>query len=156
MKKILTLLFVSMLMIAMPSTVFADQNDNEVTGESATVELYAAVASQYTVKLPLRVDVSATSTTFNVFAKGSIAADKQLSVSVGSGTHTLADTINGSNRSYALTLNVSGGTFAADTLEANYSDSIKSVFTVTHAALAAGNYSYNLPIVIALENIPAD
>ena len=55
MKKILTLLFVSMLMIAMPSTVFADQNDNEVTGESATVELYAAVASQYTVKLPLRV-----------------------------------------------------------------------------------------------------
>ncbi len=152
MKKILTALFVTLLMICMPANLFADQNDNEVTGDEASVELYALVASQYTVKLPLRVDVAATSTTFNVYAKGSIAADKQLDVTCGNGTHALADVTTGSSRSAALTINVSGGTFAANALEANYSDSIKSVFTVTHAALAAGNYSYELPVVIALNS----
>ena len=152
MKKILALLFVSLLMIGIPSNVFADQNDNEVTGESTSVELYASVASQYTVKLPLRVDVTDTSTNFNVFAKGSIAADKQLDISCGNGQHALQDATTGSDRSYALTLNVTGGTFAANILELNYSDSIKSVFTVTHAALAAGNYIYNLPVVISLND----
>ena len=139
-------------MICMPATLFADQNDNEVTGNEASVELYAVVASQYTVKLPARVDVSATSTTFNVYAKGSIAADKQLDIACGSGQHTLTDATTGSDRSFALTLSVSGGSFAAATLPAAYSDSIKSVFTVTHAALTAGNDSYNLPLTISLND----
>ena len=137
-------------MIAVPSNIFADQNDNEVTGEEASVELYANIASQYTVKLPLRVDVTNTSTTFNVFAKGSIAADKQLDIAYGSGTHTLHDTTTGSSRDFALTVNVSGGTFAANVLQVDYSDSIKSVFTITHAVLPAGSYTYNLPVTIAL------
>lgn len=152
MKKILTVLFVSLMALCMPANIFAEEGTNEVSGEEASVELYATIASQYTVKLPARVDVSPVNKTFNVFAKGSIAADKKLDITVGQGTHTLHDLTAGSNRDVALNITVSDGSFAADILPENYEDQIKSIFTVTHAALAAGNYSYQLPIVIALNN----
>ena len=152
MKKILTLLFVSLLALSVPANVFADEETTEVTGEQASVELYANIASQYTVKLPARVDVTPESKTFNVFAKGSIAADKQLDITVGNGQHALVDQTTGSNRSFALTVNISDGTFTAANLPLAYDDSIKSIFTVSHAALLAGNYVYQLPIVIALNN----
>ncbi len=152
MKKILTLLFVSLLALCMPATVFAEEDMTEVSGDEASVELYATVASQYTVKLPARVDVSPENKTFNVYAKGSIAADKKLDVTCGNGEHALHDQTPGSLRQIALDITVNGGTFAADTLPLNYNEEIKSVFTVTHAALPAGNFVYQLPVTISLNS----
>ena len=151
MKKTLSLLFVTLL-LCLPAAVFADENTSEVTGENASVTLYANIASQYTVKLPARVDVTNQSTDFDIFAKGSITADKQLDVTISAGQHSLADTITGSSRSYPLNVSVADGTFDADDLTENYQNNLKAVVTVEHAALMAGNYSYNLPIVISLNS----
>ena len=152
MKKIITLLFVSLLALCIPANVFAEEGTTEVTGEEASVVLYANIGSQYTVKLPQRVDVRNENTDFNVFAKGSIAADKQLDVVCAQGEHILRDTIANSDRSYPLTISVADGTFAATALDLEYQDNLKAVFSVSHAALKAGNYSYDLPILIALND----
>ncbi|MBO5526793.1 MAG: hypothetical protein J5946_01990, partial [Erysipelotrichaceae bacterium] len=66
MKKIITLLFVSLVAL-LPCNLFAEEGVNEVNGDEASVVLYANIASQYTVKLPARVDVRNETTTFNVF-----------------------------------------------------------------------------------------
>ena len=153
MKKIITLLFVSLLALCIPANIFAEEDVNEVTGEQASVILYANIASQYSVKLPKRVDVRNEITDFNVFAKGSIAADKKLDVTAANGQHVLSDNTTGSSRSYPLTVTATGTSFAADLLTNEYQDTLKAVFTVTHAALSAGDYSYDLPIVIALNDI---
>ena len=152
MKKIITLLFVSLLSLCIPANIFADENDNEVTGEQASVILYANIASAYTVKLPLRVDVREETTSFDVFAKGSIAADKKLDVVSTEGAHVLRDNTIGSSREYPLTVSAINTSFAADLLADVYKDDLKATFTVNHAALAAGDYSYTLPIVISLNN----
>ena len=152
MKKIITLLFVSLVAL-LPCNLFAEEGVNEVNGDEASVVLYANIASQYTVKLPARVDVRNETTTFNVFAKGSIAADKKLDITCPDGTHTLTDQTIGSSRSYPLTVNVADGSFAADALQLDYRDDLKSVFTVSHAALMAGDYIYNMPVLISLNNI---
>ena len=152
MKKILTLLFISLLAFCVPANIFADEDTTEVSGENASVVLYAAIPSHYTVKLPARVDVTNVSTQFNVYAKGSIAADKKLDVIAAQGEHTLRDNTSGSTRSYPLTVNVADGSFAAASLQDDYQDDLKSVFTIGHAALMAGDYSYDLPILISLNN----
>ena len=153
MKKIITLLFLSLLTFCVPANIFADEEVNEVSGEQASVTLYANIASQYSVKLPRRVDVRNEITDFNVFAKGSIAADKKLDVTAAQGQHVLNDNIAGSTRSYPLNVSATGTSFAADLLTDEYQDNLKAVFTITHAALSAGDYTYELPIVIALNDI---
>ncbi|MBQ1483098.1 MAG: hypothetical protein IIZ28_05955 [Erysipelotrichaceae bacterium] len=150
MKKIITLLFVSLLTLCMPANLFAEEDVTEVSGEQASVTLYANIGSQYFVKLPRRVDVKNVNTSFDVFAKGSIAANKKLDVTAGTGEHILRDNTAGSSRSYPLNVSATGTSFAADLLAEEYQNDLKAVFTVTHAALSAGDYSYDLPIVIAL------
>ncbi|MCR4633691.1 MAG: hypothetical protein K5648_06145 [Erysipelotrichaceae bacterium] len=150
MKKIITLLFVSLLTLCIPAHLFAEEDVTEVTGEQASVTLYANIGSQYFVKLPRRVDVKNENTSFEIFAKGSIAADKKLDVTAGAGDHILRDNTAGSTRSYPLNVTASATSFAADLLAEEYQNDLKAVFTITHAALSAGDYSYDLPIVIAL------
>ena len=146
-------MFISLLAFCVPANIFADEGITEVTGEDASVVLYATIPSHYTVKLPARVDVTAVSTEFDVFAKGSIAADKKLDVVVAQGEHTLRDNTTGSSRSYPLTVSVTDGSFAAADLQNDYQDDLKSLFTIGHAELMAGDYTYNLPILIALNDI---
>ena len=43
MKKILTLLFISLLAFCVPANIFADEDTTEVSGENASVVLYAAM-----------------------------------------------------------------------------------------------------------------
>ena len=151
MKKILTLLFVSLIMFSLPLAVFA-QEDTEVSdAEEASVTLFANIASRYTVRLPASVDVSSDSTVFHVQAKGSIAADKKLDISCSDTGHTLTDET--ATRSYALRVNVERGTFGAEELTNVYQDDLKAEFSVEHDPLRAGNYRYNLPILISLNSV---
>ncbi len=151
MKKILTLLFVSLIMISLPLTVFAQEDTEVSNAEEASVTLFANIASRYTVRLPASVDVSNESTVFYVQAKGSIAADRKLDITCSDTGHTLIDET--ATRSYALSVNVDGGSFSADELTDMYQDDLKAEFTVAHASLSAGNYRYNLPILISLNSV---
>ena len=148
MKKLFTLLFAT-LMVLLPTGVFADEQ--EVVSDSATVQLTASKASSYKVKLPQTVDVSNNSTTFNVYAKGDIAFNQKITVSVGEGDHILKDILVDSLKQVDLTVNVSNGDFLFETLGVdNYSQEKYATFTVTHDTLSAGSYAYSLPIVIEL------
>ena len=154
MKKILTLLFVSILLFCLPANVFAEGETTEVSGSQGTVELYANIASAYSVLLPKKVDVRNDSTDFYVFAKGSITFDKKLDVaSDDSSQHVLEDQSAGSDRSYDLQISISNGSFSAERLGSTYQDDLKATFTITHDALPAGNYSYHLPILISLNSV---
>lgn len=148
MKKLFTLLFAT-LMVLLPAGVFADEQ--EVTSDSATVQLTASKASSYKVKLPQTVDVSSNSTTFNVYAKGDIASNQKITVSVGEGDHILKDVLTTSSKQANLSVSVSNGDFLFENLGVeNYSQEKYATFTVTHETLSAGSYAYNLPIVIEL------
>lgn len=148
MKKIFTLLFAT-LMVLLPVGVFADEQ--EVSVNSATVQLTATKGSTYKVKLPQTVDVSENSTTFNVYAKGDIATNQKISVSVGEGDHALKDVLEDSLKQMDISIDVSNGDFLFAKLGVtNYSLEDFATFTVTHETLSAGSYIYNLPIVIEL------
>ena len=153
MKKILTVLFVTMMMVVLPANIFADEDMNEVTGNSATVELEALKASTYKVKLPRKVDVSDASKSFNVLTAGDIAASEELVIAYdNTSTIYLSDIVSGSEKAdVALGISVSGGTFHSDDLAVNYGDA-KAVFTITHGALQAGKYTAVLPVTITLQN----
>ncbi len=154
MKKILTFLFFSILVFCFPVNVFAEEETTEVSGSQGTVELYANIASAYSVLLPKKVDIRGDSTDFHVYAKGSIALNKKLDVAFdNSSQHTLEDKIPGSSRSYELHIAVTDGSFAADRLGSTYQNDLKATFTITHDPLKAGNYSYDLPILIALNSV---
>ena len=150
MKKILSVLFVSLLCLCMPSAIFADE-DEEISGDNATVTLIASKASAYTLRLPRTVDVSLNSKSFDVYAKGDIWADKKLDVTVSAGDHKLSDVVSGGKADVAIDVNVANGSFASNELSADYTNR-KATFTVTHADLAAGNYSCELPLTIALND----
>lgn len=151
MKKILTLLFLTLLAFCLPVVIYAEEGNTEVTGNEGTVELYANIPSRYFVKLPARIDVSNTETAFDVFVRGDVAADQKLDISCAQSGHMLADTA-GSGRTYALEVAVSNGTFVASQLSDEYQDQLKATFTVAHAALSAGKYSYHLPVLISLSD----
>ena len=153
MKKYLTVLFVAMMMVILPANIFAEEGMNEVTDDSATVELEAIKASSYKVKLPKKVDVSETSKTFNVFTAGDIAASEELVISYDStSTIYLQDVVSGSDKAnVALGINAADGTFHSDDLNVDYGDA-KAVFTITHGALQAGKYAAVLPVTITLQN----
>ena len=135
------------LALLIPHGVFADEQE---VNEDATVLLTATKLSTYTVKLPQSVDVSENSVSFDVLAKGDIIATKQLSISSGNSA-TLSDTYGRANVS--VTVSKSGSAFTYDVLPANYDNTKKVTFTLTHATLGAGSYSGELPITISLDNV---
>ena len=151
MKKILTTLMVAMLMAIVPMNLFAEgDTDLGNNPTSGTVELYANVASEYSVKFPSRVDVTPTSKTFNVYAKGDIASDETLTISYDNSSEIkLVDVNTSGKEDIALNISVTGNTFTYETLPVNYSDT-SALFTITHAAITAGAYEADLPLVISL------
>jgi len=150
MKKIATLLFVSLLLVVLPANIFAE--DQEVNTDT-TVTLTAAKVSTYTVKLPRSFDVSNNSSSFDVFVKGDISSDKELTITCTQ-NHSMADVVTGSNRTVALTVAVSNGTFGYSELPAAYSN-VKASITISHDTIPAGSYSYNLPVAISLADATA-
>lgn len=145
MKK-LTILLVTLLTLMLPVGIAAEEV--EVNNDS-NIDLYANIESSYMVKLPRSVDVSANSVDVVIKAKGDIAADKQLNITATDSLQ-LAD----SKGRASVTVNVTkqGSPFLYDTLPAEYTDTAKVTFTLTHQTLAAGAYTGILPITISLEN----
>lgn len=153
MKKILTVLSVFMMLVAMPIGILAEDDDTTLSNnpEEGTVELYANVASTYSVKFPTRVDVTPTSKDFNVYAKGDIASDETLTISYDDSETINLDDGNATTKSLIpLTINVSSNEFGFDDLPADFDDNVYAQFSITHAAITAGHYTADLPLVIEL------
>lgn len=152
MKKILTVLMVTALMIGLPmSNVFADQELNEGDSEG-TVELVALKASSYTVKLPVQVDVSELSTTFKALIKGDVDGSKKIVLAEDKtgGDNYLKDEAE-LKPDILLNINIDKAMNGEDIFAEYTLDGI--TFTVTHDAIAAGNYRCDLPITITLTDI---
>ena len=157
MKKILTALLATALLVATPSAIFADENPNQElnTPSSGSIELFATVASSYTLKLPKKVDVSAASTEIKIYAKGDVDGGKKIMVreKVETGGHSLADK---ASKQQAVALTVTAGTgINGKDVGADYNDEKYTTLTVAHGTLGAADWSCNLPIVISLDNIAA-
>ena len=96
MKKILTIALSLLLMVIVPTGLFAEEvtvnstTHNELT-ETGNVSLYANITSSYSVLVPKTVDVSNDEKTFSVFAKGDLDPTKQLQVNYQSGSYVLSN-----------------------------------------------------------------
>lgn len=149
MKKYLTILLAAAMMLVAPAGVFADElqelNENPTEG---TIKLIANKTSSYTVKLPKVLDVSSDSTTFDIQAKGDVDGAMVLVVEKDTGDHALVDA-SGKNEDIALTI-TDGSGISGKVIEAEYVDTAKDSMTIEHAAITAGDWSYELPIVIRL------
>lgn len=155
MKKILTILLAAAVMICTPMSIFADTDFNEVAQDAETtpdVILKANAASKYTVKLPKEVNVSATEKTFKVYAYGDLDGAYEISVQPGAGEHALKDDAD-IKADVALTISADK-TLAVDEIATDDYNDECITFTVEHAQLLAGSYTYSLPIVISL--VPAN
>lgn len=150
MKKLLTILLAAAVMICTPMSIFAD-DFNEVAQDDLTtpdVILKANASSKYTVKLPKEVNVSANEKTFKVYAYGDLDGAYEISVQPGEGEHALKDDA-GVKDDVALTISADKTLTIEEIGTEDYNDSCIT-FTVEHADLLAGSYTYSLPIVISL------
>mgnify|MGYP003321999835 CR=1 FL=1 len=155
MKKILTaLLAAAMLIVAPAANIFADEpTDQEIAKgtDSATIKLYAALESSYTVKLPIKVSVQNTSTNIPIYAKGNVDGSKKIVVAekTVSGGHKLVDA---AGKKTALALGVTGVEFAGENLTDKYGDASNMV--VAHDAITeAGDWGCDLAITISLDDV---
>ena len=103
--KLLVLSLVALMLVGTP--VFAEGEDpqdyeSNPTGDKQ-VQLYAEVSDTYTVQLPKKVNVTTSGQTFSVKAKGDIAADKKITVTLPE-TANLADTAASGKEAVELTI----------------------------------------------------
>lgn len=133
-----------------PLTAFAEDVEATTNG-TQNVELYANVVSSYTVKLPRKVDVKNNETSFEIEIKGDIAGDEKLTVTVPESASLLETAVN-SHNSIALTVANEKNVFTYSDLKSDYvsGGDGSSTVSITHSTIPAGNWSVNLPIVIAL------
>ena len=155
MKKILTILMLAALVLASPANIFADEaTEQELSQESTggTVKLTASKASTYTVKLPKSVDVSANSATFTAYIKGDVDGAKKIVIAEdkSNGTNVLENNAV-TGRNVDLTISVDKSINGSDISSEYTSDGI--TITVSHAAIAAGTYTCDLPLTISLVKI---
>ena len=152
MKKILTILMLAALVLASPANIFAEDQELNQDSTSGTVKLTAEKASTYTVKLPTSVDVSATSATFTAYIKGDVDGAKKLVIAedTNNGTNVLKNNAV-AGRNVDLTISVDKSINGSDITSEYTSDGI--VITVSHAAIAAGTYTCDLPLTISLVKI---
>ena len=152
MKKILTVLLASAMMFVAPAGVFADElQELEENPTEGTIQLVASKTSSYTVKLPKVLDVSDDSTTFDIQAKGDVDGAMKVVVEKATGDHLLADN-SGKNEAKVLTI-TNGNGIAGSVIEENYAEAAKDSMTIVHDSISAGDWSYELPIVIRLAAI---
>ena len=152
MKKILTILMLAALVLASPANIFAEDQELNQDSTSGTVKLTAEKASTYTVKLPTSVDVSANSATFTAYIKGDVDGAKKLVIAedTNKGTNVLKNNAV-TGRNVDLTISVDKSINGSDITSEYTSDGI--VITVSHAAIAAGTYTCDLPLTISLVKI---
>ena len=155
MKKILTILMLAALVLASPANIFADEaTEQELSQESTgwTVKLTASKASTYTVKLPKSVDVSANSATFTAYIKGDVDGAKKIVIAEdkSNGTNVLENNAV-TGRNVDLTISVDKS-INGNEITSEYA-STGITITVSHADIAAGTYTCDLPLTISLANI---
>lgn len=151
MKKTLTTFLAAAVLLSAPMAVCADEK-NPTTGQ---VDLVANVGSSYYLQIPTNVDVTNTSSTFDIKVKGDVDSAKKVVIveDKGSDGQTVNYLVDGAdeNNKYALASSVSG-TINGSAVLAEYGDA-KITFTLTHDALAAGAYTCAFPIKISLGDI---
>ena len=158
MKKILTIALSLLLMVIVPTGLFAEEvtvnstTHNELT-ETGNVSLYANITSSYSVLVPKTVDVSNNEKTFSVFAKGDLDPTKQLQVNYQSGSYVLSNNAQiDAHENVPLTISVSNNIFTVNDLSSVYNSDKYATFTISHGTLKAGAYTATLPIVISIQN----
>lgn len=153
MKKILTVLLSLLMIFISPIGVLAEDQANPTSGQ---VTLTATQTSSYYVLLPTSVDVLTSPKTFDIQVKGDVDSAKKIEITEDKGTlgqdiNYLVDNADEENM-VAISTSVSGAINGAS-IKSQYDDAVKITFTVTHAALTAGTYTCQLPLVIALKPI---
>ena len=149
MKKFLTALIATAVVLGIPSAVYAEEQE---TDENTTVRLYANVESSYTVRLPEEVDVEDLSTDFTVEALGDISSAEKISVAFDSSA-TLTDQNPSDDKRDGIALTVTNGTFdfTYDVLSDEYTDAAAQTVTVSHEeTIPAGIWEVSLPVSISL------
>ena len=162
MKKLLTAILATCMLLAMPSAIFADTTDDDTqtydksTAEQKKVRLYADVDSTYTVRLPQQVNVKEKSKDFDVDAKGNISSTKKVSVAFD-GSASLVDTNTSDKKKESISLTITNNThdFLFDDLLADdYNDTAKFTVNVAHDdEIPAGTWEVYLPVTISLASI---
>jgi len=151
MKKLLTILLAAAMLVVAPATIFADEDNIQELGTddaSGTIELEATISSSYTLKLPLKVDVSSNSSTCDIYAKGDVDGSKTIVISEdNAGENVLED---GADLKADKALTVTFGTgIAGSDITSDYG-SAKETITIVHDTLQAGSWTCSLPILIKL------
>ena len=156
-KKIVSLTLIGlMLMSTAVSAEPIPTGDTESSGGDATVVLYSNVSSSYSVQLPKSVDVTNETTTFTIKAKGEIAGNQKIMVSIPESA-TLVETDEngtdlgaGAHDDIALTLffdKAASGFAYSDINPDDYNGAgATGTVTVTHTGVAN-----NLAISISLQ-----
>ena len=159
MKKILTVLLTIAMFVAAPGgALFADEQtiDNSQTSDgtaSGSIELEAIIASSYTLKLPLHVDVTENETTINIYAKGNVDGGKKIVIAEdNAGTNVLEDAAD-KFTDKTLTVTAGSAILGSDINNLDFNIEKGTTMTFEHDALEAGKWTCTLPIVISLENI---
>lgn len=159
MKKVLTVLCSMAVLLAFPANIFAEEsNNNDVTSDGTeNVVLYAEATSSYTVRLPKKVNVSATESEITIQAKGDIASDEEILITYDDSSCALADQSGAATTQddVALTFAFDEGidAFLFDGIKGDFAANSTVVINVTHDALPAGNWEATLPITIALTDL---
>ena len=159
MKKILTVLLTTAMMIGAPSAIFADEqtiaSNAQTEDATGTVLLEASKVSSYTVKLPKTVNVSQDTTSFNIYAKGDVDGSKMVVIAEADGDHYIKDNAK-LKADKKLTVTAGAGIKGADIKNDAYDETKGTTMTIVHNAIEAGTWAGELPIVIKLAAIPAE
>lgn len=139
------------------STNILCAEEYEVTQSSESkevnVQLYANVTSTYSVKIPAQFDVTPVTTTLKVFAKGDISADEKLSITYQNTGVKLHETGTSETKHPDIDLTLTGeaANLAWNQIDkTSYGENAHLQITITHDVIAAGYWTTDLPITIAL------
>ena len=161
-KSILAIALAGSLLLT--GSVFADeipQGDTE-TSDEATVILYSESTSTYSVQLPKSVDVTNEEVSFSIKAKGDIAGDERIMVTVPESATLVetdengSDLAEGAHDNIALTLSYDRADDGYEFDDINVDDyngaNATGTVTITHTGvkIPAGHWRYSLPINITL------
>lgn len=158
--KLLVLSLVALMLVGTP--VFAEGEDPQDYESNPTgnkqVQLYAEVSDTYTVQLPKKVNVTTSGQTFSVKAKGDIAADKKITISMPQNPELVDQSATGEKKANVqLTLTNYAFDFVDSEINsADYDGSgATETVTVTHGGITAGSWSVDMNVTIGLSDIGA-
>jgi len=156
MKKLTTLLLALMMLLALPVSVFADEDNYDLgkDDDDVSVELYASGTSTYSVYFPKKLDVSSGNVTLTIKAKGDITPDELLNISFAKEDIVLEDQAEDDNKRDDIPLTIEGdfGAFEWDDIaDADYANNQSVSVAISHSGILAGSWKTTLPITISLD-----